>query len=107
MQWLEQRLTTAAAVSVLLLQTDPATIPQSVQDDVLMAAGVKAIAVREHGVSRLMVVTGMPPEVDEHIDLDAMEPWQAVTDAADTLSSAATARSAHSAVSATATRNSS
>ena len=45
-QWLEQRLATAAAVSIVLIQADPSNIPQSVQDDVLRATGVKAIAVR-------------------------------------------------------------
>ena len=74
-QWLEQRLATAAAVSVVLLQADPAKIPQNVQDDVLRATGVKAIAVRERGVSRLMVVSGMPPKVDEHVDLDGAGAW--------------------------------
>jgi len=85
MQWLEQRLATAAAVSILLLQVDPADIPESVQKDVLMATGVKAIAVRERGVSRLMVVAGMPPEVDEHVNLEATGPWETITGAARTL----------------------
>lgn len=84
-QWLQQRLSTAAAVSILMLQTGPAEIPQNVQDDVLMATGVKAIAVRERGVSRLMVVTGVPPKVDDQIGLDAVSPWEAVAGAATTL----------------------
>lgn len=86
MQWLEQRLATAAAVSIVLIQADPSNIPQSVQDDVLMATGVKAIAVRERGVSRLLVVAGMPPnKVDDQVDLDSMDPLEAVTGAARTL----------------------
>lgn len=85
MQWLQQRLATAAAVSIVLIQADPADIPQSVQDDVLMATGVKAIAVREGGVSRLLVVNGMPPEIDDQVNLDDTDPWQAVAGAATTL----------------------
>jgi len=85
MQWLQQRLATAAAVSIVLMQTDPSEIPQSVQADVLMATGVKAIAVREHGVSRLLVVNGMPPAVDDQVDLDDLDPLQAVAGAANTL----------------------
>lgn len=85
MQWLEQRLATAAAVSIVLIQADPSKIPQNVQDDVLVATGVKAIAVRERGASRLLVVNGMPPAVDDHVDLDSMDPWQAVVGAAKTL----------------------
>ena len=84
-QWLEQRLATAAAVSVVLLQADPEKIPQNVQDDVLRATGVKAIAVRERGVSRLMVVSGMPPKVDQHVDLDGAEAWTAIMQAGETL----------------------
>ncbi len=85
LQWLEQRLTTAAAVSVVLLQAGPEEVPQSVQDDILMATGVKAIAVREGGVSRLMVVNGMPPAVDEHIDLDDTGPLESISGAVNTL----------------------
>ena len=84
-QWLEQRLATAAAVSVVLLQADPEKIPQNVQDDVLRATGVKAIAVRERGVSRLMVVSGMPPKVDQHVDLDGAGAWTAIMQAGETL----------------------
>lgn len=85
LQWLEQRLTTAAAVSVVLLQAGPEEVPQSVQNDILMATGVKAIAVREGGVSRLMVVNGMPPAVDEHIDLDDTGLWESISGAVNTL----------------------
>ena len=84
-QWLEQRLATAAAVSVVLLQADPEKIPQNVQDDVLKATGVKAIAVRERGVSRLMVVSGMPPKVDQHVDLDGAGAWMAIMQTGETL----------------------
>ncbi|MDW6025386.1 HAMP domain-containing sensor histidine kinase [Mesorhizobium sp. BAC0120] len=85
LQWLQQRLATAAAVSTVLLQTGTDQIPQAVQRDVLMATGVKAIAVREGGVSRLMVVSHMPPKVDMQVNLDDTGPWEAISGAADTL----------------------
>jgi signal transduction histidine kinase len=85
MQWLEQRLSTAAAVSILLIEADLGKVPQNVQDEVLMAAGVKAIAVRENGTSRLMIVTGMPQTVDDQVDLDQVNPWEAMSGAARTL----------------------
>lgn len=66
-RWLEERLSTAAAVATILVQGDPATLSRSAQNDVLMAIGAKAIAVRDGGVSRLLVVSEMPPHVDEHI----------------------------------------
>ncbi len=67
MSWLRERLGTAAAVSVVLVQGDPASLSPAAQNDVLMAIGAKAIAVRDGGVSRLLVVASMPPQVDEHI----------------------------------------
>ena len=50
-----------------------------------MAIGAKAIAVRDDGLSRLLVVAQMPLEVDEHVDLENIGPLQALTGAIDTL----------------------
>jgi len=85
LRWLEERLGTAAAVSVVLVQEDTESLPRNLQDDVLMAIGAKAIAVREDGVSRLLVIAEMPPEVDEHIDLGRTGPVAAMSGALDTL----------------------
>jgi len=83
--WLKERLGTAAAVSVVLVQADPSSLSRSLQNEVLMAMGAKAIAVRDAGASRLLVVAEMPPEVDEHIDLAETGPLTAMADALDTL----------------------
>ncbi|MEP9386280.1 HAMP domain-containing sensor histidine kinase [Mesorhizobium sp. KR9-304] len=85
LRWLEERLGTAAAVSVVLVQQDSASLPRTLQDDVLMAIGANAIAVRDGGVSRLLVIAEMPPEVDEHIDLARTGPVAAMSGALDTL----------------------
>lgn len=85
LRWLEEKLGTAAAVSVVLVQEDTDSLPRNLQDDVLMAIGAKAIAVREDGVSRLLVIAEMPPEVDEHIDLSRTGPVAAMSGALDTL----------------------
>jgi signal transduction histidine kinase len=85
LRWLEERLGTAAAVSVVLVQQDSESLPRTLQDDVLMAIGAKAIAVRDDGLSRLLVIAEMPPEVDEHIDLARTGPVAAMTGALDTL----------------------
>ncbi len=85
LRWLEERLGTAAAVSVVLVQEDSESLPRTLQDDVLMAIGAKAIAVRDGGVSRLLVIAEMPPEVDEHIDLARTGPVAAMSGALDTL----------------------
>jgi signal transduction histidine kinase len=84
LRWLEERLGTAAAVSTVLVEDDAASLSRAVQDDVLMAIGAKAIAVRDEGLSRLLVVADMPPQVDKHIDL-AAGPMDAMMGAVDTL----------------------
>lgn len=85
LQWLGQRLGTAAAVSVVLLEGDPDGLSRTVRNDVLMAIGARAIAVRDGGVSRLLIVSDMPPTVDEHINLDQTKPAAAIRGAMDTL----------------------
>ncbi|MDQ2635097.1 MAG: HAMP domain-containing histidine kinase [Pseudomonadota bacterium] len=85
LRWLEERLGTAAAVSVVLVREDADSLPRTLQDDVLLAIGAKAIAVRDDGVSRLLVIAEMPPEVDEHIDLAHTGPVVALSGALDTL----------------------
>lgn len=85
LRWLEERLSTAGAVGIVLMQEDSSNLSRTVQDDVLMALGAKAVAVRDDGVSRLLVVAEMPPEVDDHVDLAATGPIGAMLDALDTL----------------------
>lgn len=85
LRWLEERLATAAAVSIVLVQEDAESLPRELQDDVLIALGAKAIAVRNGDVSRLVVIAEMPPEVDEHIEPANTGPIGAMTGALDTL----------------------
>jgi signal transduction histidine kinase len=83
--WLKERLATAAAVSIVLVQGDPQSLSQTAQNDVLMAIGAKAIAVRDGGVSRLLAVAEMPPQVDEHIDIAHIGMIEEMSGALDTL----------------------
>ncbi|MFH1795624.1 MAG: HAMP domain-containing sensor histidine kinase [Pseudomonadota bacterium] len=85
LRWLEERLNTAAATTVLLIGTDSVALPRNVQDDVLKALGAKAVAVRSGGDSRLLVVSEMPPQVDEHIEPSAVGPFRAIAGALDTM----------------------
>ncbi len=85
LRWLEERLNTAAASSVLLLDTDAPALPRTVQDEVLAALGVKAVAVRNEGDSRLLVVAELPPQIDEHVGLAGTGPLQAIAGALDTI----------------------
>lgn len=85
MSWLEQRLNTAAAASVLITAEETAELPQSVQDDVLMAIGARTIALRMEGRSQLLVVSDMPVAVDQHVDVVDFSPLGAIRDAFATL----------------------
>ncbi len=84
LRWLEERLGTAAAVSVVLMQGNSSNLSRAVQNDVLMSIGAKAVAVRDAGVARLLVVADMPPQVDEHVDLARSGALAAIRDALDT-----------------------
>jgi signal transduction histidine kinase len=85
LRWLEERLNTAAAATVVLIGNDATPLPQNIQNDVLAALGAKAVAVRSGGDSRLLVVSEMPPEVNEHVDLAATGPVAAIGGALGTI----------------------
>jgi signal transduction histidine kinase len=85
LQWLGEKLNTAAAVSSALLGQGDAHLSRTARNDVLMAIGARAIAVRDAGVSRLMVVTDMPPHVDEQIHVGHVGPGSAIMGAVDTI----------------------
>jgi signal transduction histidine kinase len=85
LQWLGEKLGTAAAVSSALLGQGNAHLSRTARNDVLMAIGARAIAVRDAGVSRLMVVSDMPPHVDEQIHVGHIGPGSAIMGAVDTI----------------------
>lgn len=68
--WLNDRLATAAAASVVLTAPDLMEVPQEIQDRLLEVVGAEAIAIREGNVSRLITgVSRMPPSVDKSANL--------------------------------------
>ena len=81
LRWLEERLETAAAVGIVLLESDPDSLSREVQDDVLTAIGAKAVAVRDEGASQLLVVQEMPLQVDVHVDLAGTSRLTALSEA--------------------------
>lgn len=85
LRWLEEKLGMVAAVATVLIQGDPGTLSRAAQDDVLEAIGVRAIALRDGGISRLLVVTEVPPEVDEHVAVGEVGWGRAMAGALDTL----------------------
>ena len=83
--WMEGRLRTAAAVAVAVIESGPGNLSMQGSNRVLMAAGTRAIAVRDEGVSRMLVVSQVPPAVDQHIDLDTIGLTGSIRQAFDTL----------------------
>ncbi|MDF1599049.1 HAMP domain-containing sensor histidine kinase [Mesorhizobium sp. YIM 152430] len=84
LRWLEERLSTAAAVATVLVDEDASSLSRATQDDVLASLGAKAVAVRDEGMSQLLVAADMPPEIDEHVSIAATSPIAAVRDALST-----------------------
>ena len=74
LSWLEERLSTAAAVGVVLVESDPDSLSREVQDELLRGLGAMALAVRDEGSSSLLVAVDMPHGIDLHVDLGGVSP---------------------------------
>ncbi len=85
MRWLEDRLRTAAAASLVVEGWEDMELPQPIQNDALMATGTKSIALRTEGMSRLIASTDMPHEVAMKYDITSVSPFVAIRDAFATL----------------------
>ncbi|MDF1608273.1 HAMP domain-containing sensor histidine kinase [Hoeflea sp. YIM 152468] len=82
---LENRLNTAAAAAVVVDGVNVMELPQSIQNDTLMATGTKAIVLRKDGTSRMIASADMPPLVTHQYDLSSVTPLRAIIDAFDTI----------------------
>ncbi len=85
MTWLQERLNTAGAASILISTESSAQLSRAAQDEVLMATGAKAIALRTEGISKLVVASEMPPSVDQMVDVDNFTPFGAIVESFQTL----------------------
>ncbi|WP_226951434.1 ATP-binding protein [Rhizobium terrae] len=85
MNWLRDRLDTAAAAGIVIDGLQPAELPRAVQDDTLLATGTKLIALRKDGTSRLLAATDTQPQVDEVFDLARVPVLSSMRDALETL----------------------
>ena len=85
MNWLRDRLDTAAAAGIVIDGLQPSELPRAVQDDTLLATGTKVIALKKDGTSRLLAATDLPPQVDQVFDLTDVPMWISMRDALDTL----------------------
>nr|WP_272210579.1 HAMP domain-containing sensor histidine kinase [Marinicella sp. W31]MDC2876477.1 HAMP domain-containing sensor histidine kinase [Marinicella sp. W31] len=85
LRWLDDRLSTAAAAATVIDGLQPQVLPRALQDDTLMATGTKAIVLRKDGISQLLAIADMPPEISKSYDLTDVGPVEAVIDAFDEL----------------------
>nr|CAD6426542.1 sensor histidine kinase [Rhizobium sp. Q54] len=85
MNWLRDRLDTAAAAGIVIDGLQPSELPRSVQDDTLLATGTKVIALRKDGTSRLLAAVDVPPQVDDQYDLADVPMLVSIRDAMNTL----------------------
>ncbi|MHB2266266.1 sensor histidine kinase [Aliihoeflea sp. PC F10.4] len=85
LRWLEERLSNAAAVATVLVDEGGSNLSRQTQDDLLAALGAKAVAVREEGMSQLLIAAEMPPQVDEHVELASATPLTSIPDAISTI----------------------
>ncbi|MEM6463197.1 MAG: HAMP domain-containing sensor histidine kinase [Pseudomonadota bacterium] len=85
LRWLEDRLRTAAAASVVVEGWENMELPRPIQEDALMATGTKSIALKTGDMSRLIAVADMPPRVDRQYNLASVSPFAAIRDAFEAL----------------------
>ncbi len=85
LMWLRDRLSTAAAASVVIEGLPDRELPRPVQDETLMATGTKAIVLRRADASRMVAAVDMPPSVDAQYDIAHVSFPGAIYDAFDTL----------------------
>jgi signal transduction histidine kinase len=69
LSWLRDRLNTAAAAAIIVDGLPNVELPRPLQDDALMATGTKAIALHKADITRMIVVSEVPPSVNAQYDL--------------------------------------
>ena len=73
LRFLEDRLATAQAASVLLDSEAWRDVPRETQDELLRTVGATAIVLHTGPATRLLAAVAMPPSVDQAVDLDATD----------------------------------
>ena len=85
MTWLAGKVNTAAAASVLIASDADLKLPLKTQDDVLMATGAMAIALRLGERSRFIRLSETVPPIYAVVDVAHFSAFAAMRDAFDTL----------------------
>lgn len=85
LSWLRDRLNTAAAAAIIVDGLPNVELPRPLQDDALMATGTKAIALHKPDITRIIVVSEVPPSVNAQYDLSTTDFLRDTRDAFATL----------------------
>lgn len=85
MDWLRGRLNTAAAAAIIVDGIPNLELPRPLQDDALVATGTKAIALHKADITRMIVVSEVPPSVNAQFDLTERSFLREARDAFSTL----------------------
>jgi signal transduction histidine kinase len=85
LSWLRDRLNTAAAAAIVIDGLPKVELPRPLQNSTLMATGTKAIALHKEDMTRMIVVSEVPPMVNAQYDLSDMSFLPNARDALSTL----------------------
>ncbi|MBS7543434.1 sensor histidine kinase [Ancylobacter oerskovii] len=83
--WLSDRLAAARTAALVLDVAPQEMVAPELTRELLGSVGAITVALKRNDTRRLLASTDMPPEVDLHVDLRDVTPWQAVSEAVDTL----------------------
>lgn len=85
LKWLQERVSTATVIGLIVSQPEVPSLPGMVQKDVIMATGIRAIVIRNAQTSKIITFQSLPTKVDDTIDLRNMTWFRAVDGAFDSL----------------------
>ncbi|WP_029349586.1 HAMP domain-containing sensor histidine kinase [Bosea sp. 117] len=85
LNWLSDRLAAARTAALVLDAAPSGMIQPQLTRELLDSVGAITVALKRDSTRRLLASTDMPPEVDHHADVRDVGPWQAVSEAFDTL----------------------
>ncbi|TSJ60963.1 HAMP domain-containing histidine kinase [Starkeya sp. 3C] len=85
LNWLSDRLAGARTAALVLDAAPDGMISPQLTQELLRSVGAITVALKRDDTRRLLASSDMPPEVDHHADVRDVGPWQAVSEAFETL----------------------
>lgn len=83
--WLSDRLAAARTAALVLDAAPQDSIPMDLTRQLLASVGAQVIVVKREDTRRLLAMSDMPPQADEHLDMREVTLWRAVAGAVETL----------------------